>query len=232
MIEYDSVDESTNMYGIFNVPIYKSQVVNQEKINSIFSNLDLSQYTKRIQTGAKKEAPYWNCNAITGCDYINEDADYGWIEEFMSVIRPHIENYINATLATNKPFSYVCTQPWINVYERGDFQELHCHVHGRNVISFSYFHKLPLDDPGCGKFMFKNPNYQKNFGGQDDEYITTAVGNLWPNEKQGDLLIFPSWLEHLVSPHNCDDKRITVSGNIAFYRTGDESNEQSVEVMK
>ena len=36
----------------------------------------------------------------------------------------------------------------------------------------------------------------------------------FPDVKEGDLLIFPSFLIHQVTYHGVDDLRVTVSGNV------------------
>ena len=41
-----------------------------------------------------------------------------------------------------------------------------------------------------------------------------GIDTLIPKVKEGDMIIFPSWLEHYVSPNMSEDKRISISFNM------------------
>ena len=105
---------------------------------------------------------------------------------------------------------------WFNNYKLGDFQEHHNHSGPQTIFSFVYLLKSAdsiLDSKLCfgnpRSNLFKYNNYERLFN--VNEYKTHFI----PDLKNGDLIIFPSHMEHYVSIHkNKDVNRITISGNI------------------
>ena len=143
----------------------------------------------------------WNCNVKT-----SRGVEYDW-NEFLQTIQPHFKE-----LPYKKPTTLNFGCPWMNVYGKGSYQEAHQHVSTGEQLSYCYFSKLP---EGSGKFGFWNELFRL--------YSTTNLyQNLnidvmeWasPEVKEGDLLIFPSFLIHQVTYHGVDDLRVTVSGNV------------------
>ena len=118
-------------------------------------------------------------------------------------------------LNTNE-YSVKIQKIWFNNYKLGDFQESHNHSGPNTIFSFVYLLKSAHSDLDS-KLCFTNPrsnlfkynNYERLF--DIDEYKTLFI----PDLKNGDLIIFPSHMEHYVSIHkNTDVNRITISGNI------------------
>jgi len=92
---------------------------------------------------------------------------------------------------------------WMNVYERGDFQEIHNHVGGDVTFSFVYLLHDGSDTGLC--FHSSNPN-QLSYS-MSNTMHTRGLGI-----GEGNLMIFPSYFDHYVLPST--GKRITVPGNI------------------
>lgn len=107
-------------------------------------------------------------------------------------------------------FDVEITQPWINVYHRGAFQEQHHHFpHDLAMVIF-----LTDPDEDSGNFYFSYPGI-------------TALPTVWyniclglnmnerffPNVKAGSVLLFPSHMMHGVTAHKSDKERISLSCN-------------------
>jgi hypothetical protein len=106
--------------------------------------------------------------------------------------------------------------PWMNVYEKGGYQEAHFHTIGDARLSYCYFYKLP---PGSGKFGFFNENRRYMASCRLSDFLDiNAQDDSWsfPDVKEGDILIFPSYMVHQVTRHLLEDKRITISGNVVI----------------
>ena len=94
---------------------------------------------------------------------------------------------------------------WYTIMNKGS--RVHRHRHEGSVISGTLFLKMPEGSHGLA---FSNPTipyrmYEKNNQTNDsNEYAHLREAT------EGDLLIYPSWLEHFVPPITCDD-RITIS---------------------
>ena len=95
---------------------------------------------------------------------------------------------------------------WMNVYQKGDFQEVHNHIgreEPRHTFSFVYI----LHDESETGLCFRSSNSNQLLYSTSDTMHTRGLGI-----SEGDLMIFPSYFNHYVLPST--GKRITVSGNI------------------
>ena len=84
------------------------------------------------------------------------------------------------------------TNFWANLYEKGDYAQPHDHK--PSAFSFAYFLKSEDDHAA---FVFTDSGYK-----------------IIP--KEGTFVAFPAYLKHHVEEHKVDDKRITLSGNLAI----------------
>ena len=110
---------------------------------------------------------------------------------------------------------------WYNYYERSSYQELHEHIADPfQKIHFSCIHYLSYDREVHTPAEFQDPisairahslTLDKDFVG--DFYI--------PQVEEGDLIMFPSYLQHRVLPQKVSDiPRITLSFNFRLLRYG------------
>ena len=110
---------------------------------------------------------------------------------------------------------------WYNYYEKGSYQELHEHIADPfQKIHFSCIHYLSYDRDVHTPAEFHDPisairahslTLDKNFVG--DFFI--------PQVEEGDLIMFPAYLQHRVLPQKVSDiPRITLSFNFRLLRYG------------
>ena len=98
-------------------------------------------------------------------------------------------------------------QSWINLHDRGGFNFLH--LHQGCLLSGCFYLSVPA---GSGKLVFRDPRPGVLHGcvkgavpnGYSDIHLAPAAGL---------LVLFPSWLEHSVEPHDNDEPRISLSFN-------------------
>lgn len=116
--------------------------------------------------------------------------------------------------------SFSIDKMWYNIYNYKDFQE--SHNHSGETASFSYVFILKADSSSDNaNFFFINPrnNLLRSNSFEQlidvDEYKCSYI----PDLKKGDLIIFPSHMNHGVSIHrNKEENRITISGNMSFIK--------------
>ena len=105
---------------------------------------------------------------------------------------------------------------WKNTYNKDGFQEVHDHVdHEKNAhVSGCIFLEDQTKD--TSKFYFYN---------RDNTELTLwreimndeRLQNKWfPNIKAGDIIFFPSYMLHGVTPHKLRKPRTTISFNLQF----------------
>ena len=137
------------------------------------------------------------------------------------------DGLIDEILTDNKPY---CLQKfWVNFQKQHEFNPLHNHS---GIFSFVIWVKIPTDWKEQHEIPISansNTPVASNF---EFEY-TTLLGQmgkfkyLLDKTKEGTMLFFPSQLNHTVYPFfNCDEERISISGNIR-YDTSISSNEEN-----
>ncbi len=111
-------------------------------------------------------------------------------------------------------------EPWYNVYGKGQKADWHDHM----PSDFSAVHFLKYNPEKHEPFMFTNPDltsvrlqgtYKPNIV---DRLGTCAKqsyykGNYVPEVEEGDFVIFPSQMMHLVNASKNEDLRITIAFN-------------------
>ena len=113
---------------------------------------------------------------------------------------------------------------WYNVYLDGEYQEEHDHLNGIfNQSHFSFIHFLCFDERDHNPPEFTDPLAQlRNLSLELD---SNNWGEVYvPSIREGDLLMFPSYLKHCVpAGKKTSYPRITISFNISVTRYGEET---------
>ena len=94
---------------------------------------------------------------------------------------------------------------WAMINEKGSYNTLHNHP-GCDIAGVYYFKKSGDD----GNLFFCTPNKAI------DSSVLLKTGRMVVNPTEGDLLLFPGWLDHGVQTNDTDDERVSVSFNIRF----------------
>ena len=109
-------------------------------------------------------------------------------------------------------------EAWLNAYKVNQHQEIHEHLPGH----FSCIHYVSYDKEEHSPTIFVNPFRQvalsnsPDFVGGAAGTPPTWVGQSFVKAEEGDLLIFPSFLEHKVPRQKSDKLRVTLSFNLNF----------------
>lgn len=171
----------------------------QNEKENLISKID--SISKKIKMGGEN----WHSKIINSCgtyDLLN-DTDF-----------KNLNNWIQLCL---KDFcfelsckdDYFLSESWFNIYNKDDFQE--SHYHAKSVFSCVFFLKAPN---GSSPLIFESPlmpdmntpNYtqKNNLNFEACKY----------EAKEGQLIIFRSYLRHYVPKHNLEDARITLAYNV------------------
>lgn len=117
-------------------------------------------------------------------------------------------NYLAEVVSRNLGSDLIGSNPrfgeiWRNKYEQHDWQDIHIHPH----CSWSFIiYETVLES----KTVFMNPNF-KDIQNQLGTNLKEFPLDFRPQLHAGDMIIFPSFLEHFVRPGNVGS---TISGNI------------------
>ena len=191
------------IFDLFSVPIYHGKVLEKSKIENLFQNFNIEN---------NLNAPIdWECNVKT--TYSHDDIVYGWENPFTDCIKYNISEYFETLKVAKTRDGFYFKRPWLNIYEKEMFQERHNHITEMgfvNVLSYAYCLKNEDSESGS-KFKFHNPN--RFVSSLFSEVITQ---NVEVRLNEGEIIIFPSFLEHSVTKHESDFMRITIAGNIGI----------------
>lgn len=213
------IESNKERIEIFPITIFKSRINdNTELKNLISSKMILSSNylkipsdwaTNNIKTSFKSE--------VEGFEIFSKDSPY------LKMVR---QRYTDCMLQIfDRDFSFIINKIWYNVYSDGEYQEDHDHLAGPfNPSHFSCIHFLSFDPEQHSPPEFKDPLAQlRNLS---VEFESNRCGEIYvPKVKEGDLLMFPSYLTHRVLPcKKTDYPRITISFNITVLSYGNKDD--------
>ena len=156
----------------------------------------------------------WNCNLFTS---------YGSgkfpIGECLDPFTPTLDEFQTESQSYG---NMILTDLWLNVYEAQNWQEKHIHSPGQwSGVYYVHF------DP--------NEHKATNFYHPCETLLATAgitSNTLVPWVQEGDMIIFPSWLEHAAPMNKSSKMRSTISFNFfieeEIYEGGNTDTEESV----
>jgi uncharacterized protein (TIGR02466 family) len=186
-----------NIYEIFNYQVFCTKL-------NLNLNL-LKKYCFQLQKNNKGRAKS-NVGGWQSEDLFDE---HPIIIQLKNNIVKHINNF-SKEFNFNKKLKL--SNLWVNINGYKDSNEIH--THPSSFFSGVFYVKAPKKS---GKLTFLNPN--RNFmEWVFDKNVTSYIQNnssIWSFEPEENMLyIFPSFLEHKVTPHiNKTEKRISISFN-------------------
>ncbi len=188
-------------YDLFSIPVYKTQLNNHQDVQTDFNQvLESDEYFNKVDT--------WYSNVDT--TFGNRDADSLPYQKFIRSAINGLNEYLEI-FNIDLPIDYRI-ECWLNRYSQGQHQEVHNHA-GPSIISCAYMMKVP---PNSGNFVFYKNAYDF-FHQSDLPSLTTQPfkynNRVTPPLVEGDIIYFPSVMEHYVTHNKSQDIRATISAN-------------------
>tara|TARA_R100000005_G_C4891009_1_gene137851 strand:+ start:42 stop:698 length:657 start_codon:yes stop_codon:yes gene_type:complete len=161
---------------------------------------------------------------ITGSNELSDKSDWFFtntLKPLCNVYADHFENIGESYPSVVKHPYYLQTW-WVNYQKQHEFNPTHDHT---GVYSFVIWMKIPTryseqrKNPIC---IDSNNKVVSNFSFIYTDILGKTRGQIYKMdpEMESTLLFFPSNLCHQVYPfYNCDEDRISVSGNISINTT-------------
>jgi len=121
----------------------------------------------------------------------------------------------------NAPHTYLTTFGWINSNLKGDFNEPHTHP-GSSWAGVYYIKQKP----GMGSIVFtRHENFSFARMGVESEVAWEESRRCKDEQfkldyeytpKESEFILFPSWLEHKVTPNQLDEERLNIAFNFGY----------------
>lgn len=127
----------------------------------------------------------------------------------------------------DKKFEVIIDEIWYNVYVDGEYQENHDHLGGISGSHFSCIHFLSFDEKNHEPVVFRDPLRQlRNLSVELDQ--NNYSDHCIPIIKEGDMLMFPSYLSHEVKPGKAtpDYPRISIAFNLKVLYYDSKNNDR------
>ena len=183
-----------NIYSIFPVSIYRENI--KEFITE--ENLD---YVKNL-----KQVTYGNVGNLTSRDtYVLKNKKFNNLNK---ILLTHINNYFEKIIDTSDNITPYITQSWFNYTEENEFH--HQYSHYNSVISgVFYFDAIKEED---SIVFHKNNNDQISLTPKNYNLYNSTIWGF--DVEKGDLILFPSTLEHSVKKKKGKNLRISLAFNV------------------
>jgi uncharacterized protein (TIGR02466 family) len=183
----------SKILGVFPTPIYFS------KINRELTNKELSFIDKTKINVFKNEG-----NTTSNDNYI---LNHKAFKELKTDLNLRVQDYFKKVICSTDTITPYITQSWLNYTEPNQFH--HRHKHYNSLISGVFYINC---DEQFDKIEFFSDRY---------ELIRFKVKeyNIWNSDswnfpvKTGDIILFPSWLNHMVETKKGDNTRISLAFN-------------------
>jgi uncharacterized protein (TIGR02466 family) len=118
-----------------------------------------------------------------------------------------VKDYFNKVLSTTNDVTPFITQSWLNYTETNQYH--HRHEHVNSMVSGVFYINC---NEKFDKIKFFNNNYQI-IKPKVNEFNMWNSDSWWLPVKTGDIILFPSYLPHMVENKQGTDTRISLSFN-------------------
>ena len=192
------------IYKLFPSPVFSFKLENYQELN-----MELESYIlglkKKYKDGLKKSnyggwhSPFF--------DQKNDNTP----KKFSVIIHNLLKKIFTDEMGWKyNPDKVKITVMWSIINKKGSFNIQHNHPNA--YLSAAYYVKVPKNS---GNIKFFDPKEQKNIRYpkiKNYTDISAVITEITP--KEGDLLIFPSYLYHSVGENLSEDDRIIISFNV------------------
>ena len=188
----------------------------------IKTKIPKSLKNKLLKEGSKTKTDYRHQLAgMIDNEFAYEDYEEWFFPSFLFALQLYQDQWVNSWGGElNKimtPFKIMSSELWINYQKSGEYNPRHNHD---GDLSFVMYLKIPK------QLKEENTKRQLTHHNEGTGTISFHYGERLPFSKYGhhelpeelDLFIFPSWLQHSVTPFFSDVERISVAGNIFLQR--------------
>jgi uncharacterized protein (TIGR02466 family) len=178
-----------------------------ENILTDVENNILIDYIEKLNNTVKKGGQNWLTTVYNTHGTYNIHTDENF-KNLSNIVTDYTNNFAKIL---QSDYKYQISSSWFNVYNKKDFQEFHNHPGA--VFSAVYILKNPLNG---GEFVIMNPSEPCDMYPIKNLIKKTSLNESYfeYNLKAKTLIIFRSFLKHMVKICNSDEKRITTAFNL------------------
>lgn len=202
---------TVNQINLFGTPLYFNNIKIKEKDKK---NLINSDY-KRLES---------NNGFVTKDKYIlNKNIN------LKKIVLNHLKKYLYENLKIKKDVKFKMLNSWCMKHKNNDWSINHCH--DNSFISGILYLKTKENSGNLIFYRNKLLNiFPTSVGIEFEEFNETNCNFFYMKPKEGDIIFFPSNLEHSVTKNLSNEDRYCCSFN--FYPTGIFGRNDDLNVLK
>lgn len=198
---------------LFPVNIFHGSVPDNQKLKDI-----LIPEINRTKTNLITPDSWFTNHLVTSFAHDDVNAAIFNDPQIRSELQKQYTHVIQSFL-NEKEWGIDILSMWYNCYENGEYQESHCHISCVNSVHFACVHFLSFDPEFHSPLTLIDPLAKLRSHSVELSRYSEKV----PFEcNEGDLVMFPSYLDHEVKASNPTpgNPRITVSFNFKLTQYG------------
>ena len=185
---------------LFGTPVQTSHVTHDD--------LDLALESSGMLS-LLEENKVWNCSVETSYFSENHKEALAKLNDALDkCVMPFAVNYVKPYIVGG-PSEVLFDHIWVNRYEGKSHQERHSHP--GSEVSFVYMYKTTERH---SRLRFHNTNEAHIYDIKDRTGVLFSELEVDVFLQPREVIFFPSYLQHCVSPCEANGERITLSGNI------------------
>jgi hypothetical protein len=199
---------------LFPVTVFKSKIINNDFLKEVLCESILESSEELVIPED------WTTDRVK-TSFAGEPAGKEVLKNYKSLLEEHYIECISEFF--DKEFNFNIDKIWYNIYTDGEYQEVHDHLGtSLNPTHFSLIHFLSFNKDEHKPPEFRDPISQLRM--LSLEFDNNKCGEVYvPDVEEGDLLMFPCYLQHCVPPgKKTNYPRITISFNIRVTQYGRE----------
>ena len=192
------------IYRLFPTPVFHFRVENHQELNTELENYILNLKKKDEKGTKKSNAGGWHSHNF---DINNDNKAKKFAKIFEEFYKKVIINKMGWKYDSNK---VKMEAMWSIINKKGSFNIQHNHPNA--YLSSAYYVRHPEKS---GSIKFFDPREQKSIRyPKIKKYGELSAATVEIAPKEGDLLIFPSYLYHAVAENLSEQDRIIISFNV------------------
>ena len=206
LVEYnDNMNEKNfQTIGIFQTPLYVSAEGFEIGATAI-------EETERILSKLRRNTGNNFSDNVNIFNSLNYD-EYPEYERMRDYCQSHVDTYVKEIFCpAQEDVEFYITQSWVNVTRPGEFH--HRHAHQNSILSGILYLNAVKNDNICFYHPMGSLINQTQF--EPTQWNVFNSSRYTYSPKSGDLLLFPSWLDHSVQKNDDEIEydRISLSFN-------------------
>lgn len=173
-----------------NLEIYKLFPTIVTKVESVFPEdkvVDLYNYIKKLDADSHDVLD----GDAKSSHYSNSDCISGIVKNTLPDFKDMVEYYLNLYSDVMGIQKVEIANSWFNIQNKNSL--LKYHTHPGSVVSLAFYVNVPNGSTGI---VFDNPNSISKFNNMIVQSNPHNHGWYRLDVKAGDLVMFPSWLQH------------------------------------